>query len=70
MLEELRSLQSARQFLAVIMGKNHQFIRRVLNADQTAESSKSCDHGEDGPWEDGTSPPPRINMISHSRNLP
>ncbi|KAH8777204.1 hypothetical protein BGZ57DRAFT_854176 [Hyaloscypha finlandica] len=44
MLEELRSLQSARQFLAVIMGKNHQFIRRVLNADQTAESSKSCDH--------------------------
>jgi hypothetical protein len=46
MPEELRSLQSARQFWLVIMGKIHQFIRRVLNADQTAENGKSCDHDE------------------------
>jgi hypothetical protein len=49
MPKELRSQQTARQFWAVIMGRNHHFIRRVLNAGQTAEKSKSCDHDEDGP---------------------
>jgi hypothetical protein len=63
MPEELRSLQSAMQFWAVIMGKNHHSIRRVLNPGQTAENSKSCDHDEDGPWEDGTNLSPRINMF-------